>query len=179
MKKLIKFISFLFIAFIYLVSPSNAYAVCPVCTVAVIGGLGLSRFIGIDDSVSGVWVGGLILSLSFWTADWITQKGYLKKIIKKINKNTLTTIVFILLSLITFVPMFTTNFIGHPVNKIWGVDKLIFGTVIGVLFFLFGVYADKKERQIKGRQLFQFQRVVFPVVSLLIASVILYFVTKV
>lgn len=178
MPKLSKIFSIVFVLTLYLLSPTNVYAVCPVCTVAVIGGLGLSRFLGIDDSVSGVWVGGLILSLSFWTADWISKKKYLEKLIKKIQKTGIVVTTYILLSALTFIPMFATNFIGHPVNKIWGIDKLIFGTAVGTLFFLLGVFADQKERQIKGRQFFQFQRVVFPVVSLLVASVILYLATK-
>lgn len=178
MKKIIKIISFLSVPVLFLISPTNTYAVCPVCTVAVIGGLGLSRFLGIDDAVSGVWVGGLLVSLSFWFVDWLIKKGYVKKVIKKIGRNISITISYLLLFAITFIPMVETNFIGHPVNKIWGIDKLIFGTVIGTGTFLLGVYADKKERKLKGKQLFQFQRVVFPVVALVIASAILYFATK-
>lgn len=174
MKKLLKVISFLFVSAGYLLLPTTAYAVCPICTAAVIGGLGLSRYLGIDDAVSGIWVGGLILSLSFWMTDWIKRKGWLKKF----NDNLILASVFVSLYLITFVPMQLTNFIGHPANKIYGIDKLIFGSVIGLVVFLFGVYADRKERQIKGKQLFEFQRVVFPVLSLLIASVILYLIIK-
>lgn len=156
----------------------EAQAVCPVCTAAVIGGLGLSRLLGIDDSVSGVWVGGLILSLSFWTVDWINRKGYFKKFLAKVGIGVQILISFILYYLITFVPMFATDFIGHPINKIWGIDKLVFGSVIGTGVFLLGVYLDKKQRKIYGKQFFEFQRVVFPVVALLAASAILYLITK-
>jgi len=56
--------------------PTPARAVCPICTVAVGAGLGISRWIGIDDSVTGVWVGGLILSSGLWMADWVKKKGW-------------------------------------------------------------------------------------------------------
>lgn len=174
MRKLVKTFSFLFVGGLYLLLPADAYAVCPVCTAAVIGGLGLSRYLGIDDSISGIWVGGLMLSLSFWLVDWLKKKGWLKKL----NDRVILGLSFISLYLITFVPMQLTNFIGHPANKILGIDKLIFGSAIGTIAFLIGVIADKKERQIKGKQLFEFQRVVFPVVALLIASVILYLILK-
>lgn len=175
MKNLIKFFSFLMVPVIFLLSPANTYAVCPVCTVAVVGGLGLSRFLGIDDSISGVWVGGLLLSVSIWTVDWITKKGYLKKLIKEVNSKVLVLVTYASLYAITFIPMFATNFIGHPVNKIMGIDKLVFGSIVGTAAFILGVYADTKERKIKGKQLFQFQRVVFPVVALILSSIILYF----
>ena len=147
---------------------------CPVCTVAVVGGLGLSRFLGIDDSVTGVWVGGLILSLSFWFLNWTQRKGWLKKI----NARITFSLMALSLYLMTFVPLQLTNFIGHPANKVWGIDKLIFGTIIGSVGFLFGIYLDKKQREIYGKQFFQFQKVAFPVSALLIASGILYLAIK-
>ncbi|HOM68532.1 MAG TPA: hypothetical protein PLA57_01965, partial [Candidatus Paceibacterota bacterium] len=52
----------------------NAIAVCPVCTLAVGAGLGLSRWLKIDDLVSGLWVGALIVSLTFWTDDFLKKK---------------------------------------------------------------------------------------------------------
>ena len=147
---------------------------CPVCTVAVAGGLGLSRFLGIDDSVTGVWVGGLILSLSFWFLNWTQRKGWLKKI----NARITFSLMALSLYLMTFVPLQLTNFIGHPANKVWGIDKLIFGTIIGSVGFLFGIYLDKKQREIYGKQFFQFQKVAFPVSALLIACCILYLAIK-
>src|SRR3989304_8183686 len=54
--------------------PPAAEAVCPVCTIAVGAGLGISRALGIDDAVTSVWIGGLILSMSFWFIDWIGKK---------------------------------------------------------------------------------------------------------
>ena len=147
---------------------------CPVCTVAVAGGLGLSRFLGIDDSVTGVWVGGLILSLSFWFLNWTQRKGWLKKIDTRVTFS----LTALSLYLMTFLPLQITNFIGHPANKIWGMDKLIFGTIVGSLGFLFGIYLDKKQREFHGKQFFQFQKVVFPVSALLLSSVTLYLLIK-
>ncbi len=175
MQKIIKLLIFLFTSFIsFFVFASPAQAVCPVCTAAVIGGLGFSRVIGIDDSVSGIWIGGLILSLTFWTTDWIIKKGYLKKL-KQIYILILCAALYYL---ITFVPMQMTNFIGHPVNRIYGIDKLVFGTVVGSLGFLAGVYLDQKQRKLYGKQFFQFQRVVFPLALLFILSVVLYLIIR-
>lgn len=36
---------------------AKAQAVCPVCTVAVGTGVGLSRWLGVDDTITGLWLG--------------------------------------------------------------------------------------------------------------------------
>src|SRR4030065_1479618 len=69
MKKLLSF-SMLLI----LISPLMAHAVCPVCTVAVGAGLGLAEWLGIDDMISGLWIGALIVSMSLWTINWLNKK---------------------------------------------------------------------------------------------------------
>lgn len=155
------------------VHPALSYAVCPICTVAVAGGLGLSRYFGIDDSILGVWSGGLMVSVTLWTLDWLTRKDF--GWVKKINSILLAVLTFLFWVLTTYVPLFELNIIGHPFNTILGIDKLVFGSILGFFTFLFGVWADKKVREVKGKQLFAFQKVVFPVVSLTLLSLVLYF----
>ena len=158
---------------IFLLFPKPALAVCPVCTVAVGAGLGVSRWLGIDDSVSGIWIGGLVVSLSFWSADWLTKKNL--KILKKWSNQALIVASMVLWSLLTYLPLWKTGVIGHPFNTILGIDKLIFGSMVGAGAFLIGVFADKKVREKKGRQLFAFQKIAFPVAALVLASLVVYF----
>ncbi|OGM17125.1 hypothetical protein A2V61_01890 [Candidatus Woesebacteria bacterium RBG_19FT_COMBO_47_8] len=165
MKKALKAISALLM--VLFVFPVKTYAVCPICTVAVAAGLGLSRYLGIDDAVSSIWIGGLILSVSFWTIDWLTKK--------KVTFRYKNILVFVFWYGLTLIPLQLTGIMGHPFNVILGVDKILFGTAVGSIFFLLGVWADKKVREKRGKQLFAFQRVVFPMVSLAIASLVVYF----
>ncbi len=151
----------------------DALAVCPVCTVAIGAGLGLSRWLGIDDSVSGIWIGGLLMSTSFWTIDWLGKKKF--KLFEKLNKNQITTLAILFWYTITLIPLWAAGIIGHPLNTILGVDKIIFGTTLGSIMFLLGVWADKKERKVKGKQLFQYQKVILPVISLVITSLLIYY----
>ncbi len=175
MQKLFIFFIVLFTLFIlnssFLIQPVQA--VCPICTVAVAGGLGLSRYLGIDDSILGVWAGGLMVSVTLWTLDWLSRKNF--GWVKKVETKLLTILVFLFWVLTTYVPLFELNIIGHPFNTILGIDKLIFGSILGFFAFLLGVWGDKKVRKIKGKQLFNFQKVVFPVLSLTILSLMLYF----
>lgn len=169
MKKIIKLtipsllslISYLFLAF-------PVKAVCPVCAVAVGAGLGLSRYFGIDDTISGLWVGGLILSMSLWTADWLHKRGL------KIKIKVLNIVSCVIYYAITIIPLFYSGIIGHPYNTIYGIDKLLFGIIIGSLVFLLALSLDKTVRRINGKQLFIYQKVAFPVLGLIIISLIFY-----
>lgn len=155
----------------FLIQPVKA--VCPICTVAVAGGLGLSRYFGIDDSITGIWAGGLMVSVTMWTLDWLNRKqfAFTKKLSDKVTK----LLVFLFWVLTTYVPLFELGIIGHPFNKVLGMDKLIFGSILGFFAFLFAVWGDKKVRELKGRQLFAYQKVVFPVVTLTVLSLVIYF----
>ena len=109
-----------------------AKAVCPICTVAVIGGLGLTRYFGIDDTISGLWIGGITASLTFWTIDWLNRKKYwLFK-----GRNWLIALGYYLM---VVVPLVWTDVVGHPLNKFWGVDKLLLGIIAGSVFLLAGI----------------------------------------
>ncbi len=173
MKKQYKFLSSFLFSSIFFLVPRPVLAVCPICTVAVAGGLGLSRYFGIDDSITGIWAGGLMVSVTMWTLDWLSRKNF--KWVKKINQKLLTLFVFLFWVLTTYIPLFELGIIGHPFNTILGIDKLVFGSILGFFVFLLGVWGDKKVREIKGKQLFSFQKVVFPVISLTVLSLILYF----
>jgi hypothetical protein len=163
-----KILKTLLALFVYLfVFPTKALAVCPICTVAVAAGLGLSRYLGIDDAVSSLWIGGLILSVSFWSIDWLTKK--------KVTFKYRNPLVFLFWYGLTLIPLQLTGIMGHPFNTILGIDKILFGTAVGSVFFLIGIWADKKVREKRGKQLFAFQKVVFPVVALAIISLIIYF----
>lgn len=155
--------------------PQTAHAVCPVCTVAVGAGLGLARYVGVDDIISGIWVGGLILSSSFWLANWFKKKNFP---IPLIHDSKFIILVTIIMYSIVFIPLWIGKTIGHPFNTVFGIDKLIFGTILGSVAFLLAVFLDKKIRKIYGHQLFNYQKVVFPIGFLVTISAIAYFLTK-
>ncbi len=176
MKKLFKSVLVFFSLFpiAYSLVPST-YAFCPVCIVAVGAGLGLSRFLGVDDTVSGIWIGGLLLATSLWFADWLRKK--IKKL-ESVNFLALQIVITLITYALVMIPLWHSEIIGHPFNKIWGIDKLIFGTFWGTFIFLKALWLDKKVRQIKGKQLFNFQKVVFPMSLLFLGSLIMFFITR-
>lgn len=148
-----------------------ALAICPVCTVAIAGGVGLSRWLGIDDSVSGVWVGGLIVSSIIWFLRWLDKK--------QIRFKFRRIIIAALFYLTIIIPFYWAGIIGHSCNKLWGADKLLLGIIVGGQFFLAGNgISDFLKKKNQGKAFFPFQKVIMPISFLVILSVIFYFLTK-
>lgn len=145
---------------------------CPVCTVTVVAGLGLSRLLGIDDVIISIWIGALILSLSYVTYNWISKKW------PRFQNIYYLVLTAIIMYAFTIIPLLLNGSIGMKTNCLWNIDKILLGISIGSVTFLLGVWADKKERKIKNKQLFPYQKVVFPVALLIIVSIIFYFITK-
>ncbi len=158
------------IAFFSLFISVPVKAVCPVCTVAVVGGLGLSRWLGIDDTITGIWIGGLTFSLIIWTIEWFNKKN-IKFLFRKIS-------IFIGYYALIVLPLFWIGIIGIETNKLWGIDKLLLGIILGSILFVAGAasypYFKNKELQ---KAYFPFQRVVMAVTPLIIFSIIFYFLT--
>jgi hypothetical protein len=145
---------------------------CPVCTVAVGIGLGLSRWLHIDDTVSGVWIGAFIVSLSAVTAT------FLRKYISLSHK-LLTVISLIVYLAATVIPFWYGGVIGHPSNTIFGIDKLIFGMAAGIVIFYaaHGLHLGLKKKN-NNKVFFPFQKVFIPIWILLLASIVLFLMTR-
>jgi len=151
-----------------------AKAICPLCVVAVGAGLGLSEYLGIDDSIAGLWIGGLLVALSAWTINWLNKKNW------QFGPKTLRDVLVIIIyyGLVAW-PLFSQGFIGNLDNQLWGIDKLILGTILGSLIFwgMASWYFCLKAKN-NNRAYFPFQKIAMPVGALIIFSLIFYFITK-
>lgn len=161
------FLAFLFLIFLGKIS----LAFCPVCTVAVGAGVGLSQYFGIDDLISGSWLGGFLMALTFWTIDFLNKRK-----IKFLFRKPLILIFWYSLSIL---PLYSLRFIGQSENKFWGRDKLLLGIIAGSLVFLFSFFFHNfLIKKNKGKVFFPFQKVIIPVFFLLVLSLIFYFALK-
>lgn len=165
-------IVYFILTIIYLfVNVTKIQAICPVCTLAIGAGVGLSRYLGIDDTISGVWIGAFIISSAFWLANWAHKKK-----IRILENKIISLVIFYLLVL---PPLFLTNVMGHPLNAIWGIDRLLIGIITGSILFLISIKFDKLLRSQNGGKVYiYYQKVIVPVSLLLIASLIFYLITR-
>jgi len=150
----------------------KTWAVCPICVVTVAGGIELSRLLKIDDLITGLWIGGLIVSLIYWTIDFLNKKN--------INFKAKNLIVILGWYLITYFSLYFSN-IKSPVISSFGgfLDRLSLGAIIGSTAFWFGVeFHNYLKEKNSGKVYFPFQKVVVPVGVILILSLIFYFIIK-
>lgn len=166
-----KIISFLGILFSGLFFANAAKAVCPVCVVAVGAGVGLCRWLGVDDTISGLWIGALIVATIMWTLIWLKKKNWYFPYAR------------VVISLAYYVliiwPLYSYNIMGHPFNKVLGIDKILFGIIFGTIVFFLSYWLNsylKSKNQ--GKVYFPYQKVVIPVVLLAVTSIIFYIIIK-
>lgn len=148
-----------------------AKAVCPICVVTVGAGVGLFRWLGVDDTISGLWVGALIVAIIMWTLVWLKKKGW----DFKFSSFVITVAYYVLI----IWPLYSWDIMGHPFNKVFGIDKLLFGIISGSILFLFSNWLNlslKKKNQ--GKVYFPYQKVVIPVAVVLVFSLIFYIIIK-
>lgn len=151
----------------FLLAGTAQAQVCPVCVVAIGAGLGLSRWFGIDDIVSSVWVGAFLIAIISWTLSFMKKKGW-----SFTDDGIVITLLYVLL---TFIPLYYAGIVGHPLNKIWGLDKIIVGSIIGASVLFLGHWLHLYLKKLNnGKSFFNYQRVVVPVLSLASTSLLLY-----
>lgn len=164
--KVMMFILFSLISPFILLVKTQAF--CPVCTVAVGAGLGFAKYLGIDDLISGIWIGGLLLSASLWLIEWLDKKKWKFRLYKLIT--------YLVMYGLVIIPFVQSGTIGNQYNKFWGIDKVLFGIVLGTVGFILGLlYSSKLTKKNKGKVLFPFQKVVIPITTLILLSLIFYF----
>ena len=141
---------------------SVAEAVCPVCTIAIGAGLESMRVLGVKDVLTGIWAGGLTVSLIGWTAGYMHKHN-----IKNPFWYLLNAVVYIaLLAGVYFFP------VENPVvkwweNCMWHMDQ-----------FLMELWYARIKRNNGGHALFPFQKVVMPFVGLLLMTGVFWAIIK-
>ena len=143
--------------------------ICQLCVVTIGAGLGLSRWLGIDDVVSSVWIGALLVSIILWTLVYLKKKGWSFQ-----DDGVAITLAYILL---IYIPLYYTGIVGDPENKILGLDKIIFGSIVGATALFLGHWLNLYIKKINnGKAFFAFQKVIIPVLALIITSLILWMI---
>ena len=148
-----------------------AHAMCPVCTLAAVAWIELSHYFWIDDTVTGLWIGWMLVSVSMWTIDWFDKKN-IKFFLKR-------KLIYIFYYLSVIIPLYYSKFLFlNPINKIWWIDKLFLWILIWTCLFYFSAryYLYLKENN-NWHAYFPMQKVVMSIWSLLFASLIFYYLT--
>lgn len=159
----ITFPSILILTLRLILAPA-ALAHCPLCTVGAGAGLALSRWLGIDDSISGIWIAALLGATSLWFANSLKKK-YLP------YQNYF---IYWFVLLTTIGSFYAFKLVDEHAGLIVGVPKAIFGIASGGLVFYLVDLLNIYIRKYKGKVLFPYQGIVFSLGAMLLLSLAVY-----
>lgn len=147
---------------------SPAYAQCPICIVTVGGGMLIAKKLGIDDFLISIWISALNTAIAFWLAPKIK--------IKLLNNGHILAALLIATTLLYF--QFTDQ-LGGATNRLLGIDKIIFGQIVGFIAMAVGNHSYNffKKRN-GGKTIFPYAKVVFPVTAVLLFTLIFKLIFK-
>lgn len=166
-----KMIPYIFISFFFFVIAKKVEAVCAICTLSICLGVGLSRWLGIDDAISGLWIGGLIICIIILILNLLDKK----KIKFKFRELSVSLLIY---SVIVYM-LYFQGMIGIHGNTLFCVDKLLFGITFGSITLLAGIWAhDFLKKKNNNKIYFNFQKVIIPVSLLILVSAISYFIVR-
>ena len=159
-----------------LAAANSALAHCPLCAAATAGGVAATRLLGVDDTVTGTFVGGFVVSTGLWFDNWLRKK---KKGGEFLPFQ--TAIVLLLSVAFTILTFYMARLIGSPdpAFRMLGVDKLVLGTLVGTAVTLGAFELHKRVKAANsGKALVPFQGIVFTLVLLAVTGTIFYFMTR-
>ena len=162
-----KISSFLIAVLAFFASAAPSYAHCPLCIAGAGAGLTLSRVLGIDDSITGIWLGAFIGSIAFWTQRGLGQRN------KLFFKKTVGLLIYVLFLASTIWSFYRFNLVVKH-GDIFGYDKLIFGMVLGGSIFYLMDWVNAYIKGKNGKSLFPYQSIVFSLSSIVLSSVGIY-----
>lgn len=157
-----------FLAAVIYSGKALANPACAVCTVAVGASLEIARKLGVDDSVVGVWAGAFLTLLGFWLIKWFDKKGW--------NfKGRDFWLIAVSVAMIGFVYISEIEYQARPI-LIFYLDPFLFSVIIGMLVLIgSSEFYQWMKTHNGGHAHFPFEKVVVPLVALMLASLYFYY----
>ena len=143
---------------------------CPLCTGAVVAGAIGAKYLGLDITILGIFVGAFAISLGLWISRKI--KNYFKYQSTLILTSSFFLTIFPSLAFIkdmTYISL---------LSKVFFVNKLLIGSIIGALVTLLAYKIHNHIKLKHGKVLFPYQGIVLTVLLLILSSIPVYFIFK-
>ena len=147
----------------------SAFGICPLCSVALGAGVGVTRWFGVHDVIIGIWIGGFLLALAWW----------LNMLVRRCQWT------FIGYRILIPVLVYGTGLgslwltCGFGACRLWHSNCLLLGIVLwSVLFALGDVTSCVLKKSNDNRVFFKFQKVIIPCGLLVLASFLIYLILK-
>jgi len=164
MRKAFMLILSVAIAFIGVLPAVMAH--CPLCTGATIVGVGITRSFGLDDSIVGVFVGGMIISTALWFNNVLKKRSIGIKGNEKLRLLSL----IILTSILTLVTFYYAGLFGRGNEfRIFGIESILIGSFSGGILSLGAFYySNYLKNKNGGKVLFNYQTMIISLIVLIV-----------
>jgi hypothetical protein len=139
-----------------------ASAQCPICVIGAAAGIEVARFFGVDDLITGVWVGALIFAFTLWMDSIIKTRQKWKRWRVPIA---------IAIVVLSYVSLYVAGF--YSGTMISGINRLLLGDVLGSIVLILSVFVvneELKKRNVK----FPFRGVILVLGALTILSILIW-----
>ena len=149
-------------------------AMCPLCTAGTIIGVGVTRSLGWDDSIVGLFVGAMIVSTALWINNIMKKRNIGGNAFLRIGSITVATFVLTVLS------FYYTGIFG-PANtyRTFGMEKIIFGSISGAVVSFATFFASNEIKRRNGeRVLFHYQSMVLTFGALILNALLFWVVFR-
>ena len=163
-KRLFTFLLVAALSFITILPAVMAH--CPLCTGATILGVGITRSLGLDDSIIGVFVGGMIVSTALWFNNILKKKSIGTKGNGKLRLLSL----IILTSILTLVTFYYAGLFGRGNSfRILGIESILIGSFSGGVLSLGAFYySNYLKNKNGGKVLFNYQTMIISLAALIV-----------
>ncbi len=141
---------------------------CPVCTIAIGASLSIARKMGVDDCIVGVWGGALLAIIGYWIIRWFDKKKW---------HFPFRNAVLMTLSVgsIGFMYMGELHYDPSVIGILY-IDSFLFATILGAGVFILAIhFYEWMKIKNGGHAHFPFEKVVIPVLSVLLLSLAFYY----
>lgn len=158
-----KFILFFLMPLFLLAFMPQAHAHCPLCTAAVGAAAASAKYYGLDTSIIGLLIGAFGASTGLWIGLKVKKEYFKLQLPAIVLASFLLTVIpllYISNDLIYF-PLLFFGPSGFVFNKVYWVDKMLFGSLIGGFASLFAYLTHVYIKKRSGKVLFPFQGVAF------------------
>jgi hypothetical protein len=159
--------AFLLLTTYFLLLPRVVFAHCPLCVAGAAAGITLTRWVGVDDSITGIWIGAFLGATAFWLLRSLGQRN------KIFFNRFVGAVVYILIFVTTLWSFYKFQLIIR-MDKLFGFDKLTFGMVLGSVVFYFVDIVNDFLKKKNGKSLFPYQSMVFSLGSIILVSIATY-----
>ena len=148
---------------------SFANPACAVCTVAIGASLSIARRMGVKDEVVGVWTGAMLAILGYWLIRWFEKrKWYFSGRDNWLMILSIASVGFVYFGDLSYNPILFLGFLY--------IDSFLFATLVGAVGFIFAMkFYEWMKAHNGGHAHFPFEKVVVPVLTVFILSLLFHY----